>query len=107
MKWQFEETRIYSADENGNILAEATFVYKHNGNVNIDHTYVCPHLRGRGVAGDMMAVVAKHLRSKGLKATATCSYAYLWLKRNKEKYHDIIANDIDSQNAACKINAKH
>jgi len=36
-----------------------------------------------------MVIVAEHLRKKGLKASARCSYANIWLKRHKELYPDI------------------
>lgn len=54
-----------------------------------------------------MAVVAEHLRNKGLKASATCSYANIWLKRHAELYPDVISRDMDAQAVACKINTKH
>lgn len=107
MDWIYEERRIYSTDEKGELLAEATLICKENGEVDIEHTYVSPLLRGQGVAGKMMSAVAAYLREKGLKATATCSYAYEWLKRNEKLYTDIISKDMDNQNMACKIDGKH
>src|SRR6056297_583406 len=107
MDWKYEDQRIYSIDEKGELMAETTFVLKENGEVNIDHTYVNPALRGEGVAGRMMKVVAEYLREKGLKATSTCSYANLWFKRHEESYSDIISEDIDNEAVACKIDGKH
>ncbi len=107
MDWKYKDERIYSVDEKGELMAETTFVLKENGEVNIDHTYVNPALRGEGVAGRMMEVVAEYLREKGLKATSTCSYANLWLKRHEESYSDIISEDIDKEAVACKIDGKH
>ncbi len=106
MNWKFEDGRIYSIDEKGELMAEATFVAKKNGEVDIDHTYVNPVLRGQGVAGKMMEVVASYLREKGLKATASCAYANSWLKKNWESYAEIISNDFDETAAACKIDGK-
>jgi len=105
--WKFENGRIYSVDENNELLAETTFEYKDNGEVNIDYTYVNPVLRGKGVAGKMMEVVAEYLRKNSLKATATCSYANSWLKKNREAYSDIISEEIDDEAVACKIDVKH
>jgi predicted GNAT family acetyltransferase len=107
MNWKFEDKRIYSIDEKGELMAETTFVFKENGEVNIDHTYVNPVLRGQGIAGKMMKVVAEYLRGKVLKVTASCSYAKTWLKRHEELYSDIISQDIDKEIDACKINGKH
>lgn len=106
MNWKYEEGRIYATDEKGELMCETTFVSKENGELNIDHTYVNPILRGQGVAGKMMVVVAEYLREKGLRASATCSYANIWLKRHEESYSDILSKDRD-QAVACKINAKH
>jgi hypothetical protein len=107
MDWIFENGRIYSIDENKELLAEATFTYKTNGDVVIDHTWVSPLLRGKGVAGIMMEAVAGYLREHSLKASATCSYANAWLKKNKASYSDILSQDFDDEATACKIGGKH
>lgn len=107
MNWKYEDGRIYSTDEKGELMCEATYVRKENGDLVIDHTYVNPILRGQGMAGKMMVVVAEYLRKKGLKASATCSYANSWLKKNEELYLDILSQDTGDQTVACKINAKH
>ena len=88
MNWEYEKGRIYSVDENNELLAETTFVFKDNGDVDINRTYVHPKLRGQGIAGKMMGVVAEYLRENSLKATATCSYANAWLKKHRESYSD-------------------
>ncbi|WDC83439.1 GNAT family N-acetyltransferase [Caloramator sp. mosi_1] len=107
MNWKYENGRIYSVDEKGELMAETTFVLKDNGEVDIDHTYVNPVLRGQGVASKMMEVVAEYLREKDLKATASCSYANSWLQKHKEQYADIISKDLDNEVIACKIGGKH
>jgi predicted GNAT family acetyltransferase len=107
MDWKYKEGRIYSTDEKGELLAEATFVRREHGEIEIDHTYVNPSLRGQGVAGKMMKVVADYIREKGLKATATCSYASDWFRKNAESYADILLKDHGDQAPACKINGKH
>jgi predicted GNAT family acetyltransferase len=105
--WKFEEGRVFCTDEKGELMAETTFVYTDNGEVDINHTFVNPTLRGQGLADKMMTVVADYLREKGLKATASCSYANIWLKRNEKSYKDIIAKDLAEQAVACRINGKH
>jgi predicted GNAT family acetyltransferase len=107
MDWQYEKGRIYSVNENNELMAETTFVFKGKAQIDIDHTYVNPVLRGQGVAGKMMEIVAEYLRKESLKATATCSYANLWLKKNKEVYSDIIVESIDEEVISCKIDGKH
>lgn len=107
MDWKYENGRIYCLSEDNELLAETTFVRKENGEVDINHTYVNPLLRGKGVAGTMMEVVAEYLRKQSLKATASCSYANVWLQKHREVYADIISKDIDDEAIACKIDGKH
>ena len=94
MDWKYEKGRIYSVDENNELLAETNFVFKGNDEVDINRTYVHPRLRGQGIAGRMMGVVAEYLRENSLKATASCSYANAWLKKHKGSYSDIISDEI-------------
>lgn len=107
MEWKYEDGRIYSTDQKGELMCEATFTRKENGDMDIDHTYVNPVLRGQGIAAKMMEVVAEYFRKEGFKATATCSYANIWLKRHEEQYSDILSEDLSGQAMACKIGGKH
>lgn len=95
MDWKYENGRIYSVNENNELMTETTFSFKENGEVDINQTYVNPVLRGQGMAGKMMKIVSEFLRRKGFKATATCPYANSWLKKHKDVYSDIISKDID------------
>ncbi|MBW6411617.1 GNAT family N-acetyltransferase [Clostridium weizhouense] len=107
MNWKYENERIYSIDEKGELMAEVTFTHNNNSEINIDHVYVNSILRGKGVAGEAMLVVVDYLRKEGLKATATCSYAGTWFKNHGDLYSDVISKDIANQVVACKINGKH
>jgi len=107
MDWNYEKDRIYSTDEKGELMCETTFLRKENGEVNIDHTYVNSVLRGQGVAPKMRVVVAEYFRKEGFKATATCSYANIWLKRHEKQYPDILSKDTSDQAVECKIDGKH
>lgn len=106
MDWRYESGRVYSTDENGALLAEATFVPKEKGEVVIDHTYVSPALRGQGLASKLMAAVADHLLEQGLTATATCSYAHAWLEKNRQNYPELVADDLADATVACKIDGR-
>ena len=91
MEFLVEEGRIYHQDERNTVLAEVTYCPVRAGVVDVDHTYVDPSLRGQGVAGRLMEALAEELRARGLKAVASCSYADVWLERNREANEDIIA----------------
>lgn len=94
MDFQITNGRIFHVDEQGELMAETTYVDRSSGEVDIDHTYVNPVLRGQGVASKMMETVAKHLRQEGLKATASCDYANSWLQKNRTVYADIISDNL-------------
>ena len=94
MKWNYEDGRIYSVDDNNELIAEATYVSAGDGTVDINYTYVNPSLRGQGVAGQMMEAVVVHLRSSSLKAVASCSYANIWLNKHRDQYPDVVSDDI-------------
>lgn len=100
MNWKYENGRIYSTNENNELEAETTYIFKENGEIIIDHTFVNPALRGQNVAGTMMEVVSKYLRENGLKASATCPYANAWLIKHRDACADIISNDIDAATVA-------
>lgn len=79
-----ENNRIYSSDEQGNILAEVTFPKVSEQTVVIDHTFVDNSLRGQGIAGKLMEETVSELRKSGLKAKLTCSYAVRWFEEHPE-----------------------
>ena len=91
MEFQITDGRIFYLDEQQTLLAELTYVPVREGVVDIDHTYVSPVLRGQGIAGQLMELLASELRKQGLKAVASCSYAEVWLERNRAANADIIA----------------
>ena len=107
MDWKYKEGRIYSENEKGELMAEATYIVMPNGEIDIDHTYVNPSLRGQGVADKMMVVVTEYLRECDIKASASCSYAVSWFKKNGETCADIISSDFDDQDAGCKTEGGH
>jgi predicted GNAT family acetyltransferase len=107
MDWKHEKGRIFYNDEKGELMAEATYEETQTELVNIDHVYVNPVLRGQGVAEKVMLEVVSFLKKENKRATATCSYANAWFKKNKDLYKDIISDDLYKEEAACKIDAKH
>ncbi len=105
MNWTFEEGRIFCVDENNAVLAETTYISGEDGSVEIDHTYVNPELRGMGIAGKMMKVVADYFSQNGRMMSATCWYAGDWLQKHQE-YQSAVITKQESV-IACKIDGKH
>lgn len=83
MPFLIEENRI-SYQDGEELLAEATFPAFKENVVNIDHTFVSEKLRGKGVAGHMMAAIIKELRRTGRTAIPTCSFAKRWFEHHPE-----------------------
>ncbi len=94
MEWKYESGRIYSVDENNELVAEVTYVFAKNGVVNINHTYVNPQYRGKGIAGKLMETMVEYLRKNSLKTIAQCSYANSWFKKHRELYSDVISEEL-------------
>ncbi len=90
MEFQFENGRVFSVDDNQEVIAEATYHSIEENVVDIDRTYVNPAYRGQGIAGKLMEAVVAYLRKNGLKAVGSCSYANAWFDKHQETYGDII-----------------
>lgn len=78
-----EKDRIYTTDSNGKVIAEVTFPTT-NGISVIDHTFVDPVLRGKGIAGKLVKMAADKILTDGNKIAATCPFAVIWFKRHPE-----------------------
>ena len=103
IEWTIEQGRISSRGEHDELIAEATFCERENGVFDINHTFVVPRLRGRGVAGQMMSAIAALIREKKGKVTASCPYAHAWLKKHEKEYADIVSSDLNDQAPACRL----
>ena len=81
MQFITEDTRIYSVDENGKVIAETTYIK--NGDTScINHTFVDPSLRGQGIADKLVSMAVEQIEKSGATVTATCSYAAKWLNKS-------------------------
>lgn len=90
MEFQSKPGRLWAENEEGKLMAEITFPDVAPGVANIDHTFVDGSLRGQGVAGQLVQGAVDQLRSRGMKATATCSYARKWFESHPEQ-RDLLA----------------
>ena len=83
MEFIKEDSRIYSLDDNGKVVAEITFYESKKGVFTIDHTFVDESLRGQGIAGKLVEMAVEEIEKRGGNVEATCSYAKKWLENNK------------------------
>lgn len=81
MEYITEKNRIY-AIEGGEEVAEVTFPER-NGIYVINHTFVDDRLRGQGIASELVRRAVEEIEQRGGRVEATCSYAQLWLARNR------------------------
>jgi predicted GNAT family acetyltransferase len=77
-----EPNMVYALGEGGNVAAFVTFPDLADGTVTIERVYVDESLRGGGVAAALMEQAYENIKSSGRRASATCSYAVSWFKKN-------------------------
>ena len=82
MEYITEGNRIYVIG-NGEEVGEVTFPEREKGVCVINHTYVDDRLRGQGIASELVRRAVEEIERRGCRVEATCSYALLWLARNR------------------------
>lgn len=101
MKFIHEKNQIFVEDENGDVIVLATFPFIKENVINVNHTFVTPSLRGKGVASQLMQEVYNHAKENNYTVVNTCPYAVAWFKRHKDKV-DVLNTEI-KLDPACKI----
>lgn len=81
MEYIVEKHRIYVVDGSEEV-GEVTFPER-DGVYVINHTYVDDRLRGQGIAAELVRRAVEEIERRGGRVEATCSYALLWLARNR------------------------
>lgn len=81
MEYIVEKHRIYVVDGSEEV-GEVTFPERDCVYV-INHTYVDDRLRGQGIAAELVRRAVEEIERRGGRVEATCSYALLWLARNR------------------------
>jgi uncharacterized protein len=91
MTFQYTVDRIFSIDEQGNLMAEINFPHRDDKRVNITHVFVDESLRGKGIASHLMELAYGYIKGRGLLIVAKCPYAIEWFKKHPD-YQDIVIN---------------
>ena len=76
-------------EENGERLAEMTYVWAGNAKFIIDHTEVSDKLAGKGAGKQLVAKAVEFAREKGLKIMPLCPFANSVFKKTAE-YSDVL-----------------
>ena len=74
---------VFFVEKDGARIAEMTYQRLGESRVVIDHTFVDPSLRGKGVARQLLDAAVAWARSTRTKLSATCSYVVLQFARDK------------------------
>ncbi len=77
-------------EQDGDWIAEMTYVSTGESEITIDHTEIDESLRGKGVGYDLIEEVVKYARQEKLKLKATCPFAKKVLDKSDD-YEDVLA----------------
>jgi uncharacterized protein len=88
MRETVKDGNRFVVKDNGEAVAEITFVPQGESTLVIDHTYVDPSMRGQKLAEDLVERVVEHARQTNRKIIPACSYAHAQFRRKKE-YADV------------------
>lgn len=76
-------------EQDGDWIAEMTYVSTGESEITIDHTEIDESLRGKGVGYDLIEEVVKYARQEKLKLKATCPFAKKVLDKSDD-YEDVL-----------------
>ena len=82
---------FFLTDEQGQRIAEISYVWSNDTNIIADHTWVDDSLRGHGMARKLLDHLAEFAREKSLKIIPTCSYVVVMFKRDPKAFDDVAA----------------
>jgi uncharacterized protein len=88
MRETVKEGNSFVINDNGEKVAEITYMAGAKGTIVIDHTFVSPKMRGQKLAEDLVRRVVEHAREAKKMIVPSCSYAHAQFKRHKE-YDDV------------------
>jgi uncharacterized protein len=77
-------------DEDGEWVAEMTYLKSGDHTIVIDHTEVDPKLQGRNAGRELVAAAVKYARDNGLKIKPVCPYTKRVIDSTPE-YQDVLA----------------
>ncbi len=78
-------------EQNGDWIAEMTYVRTGENEITIDHTEVDESLRGEGIGEDLVAEGVKYARENNLRIVATCPFTRKVINDTPE-FHDVLAD---------------
>ncbi len=77
-------------DEDGEWIAEMTYIKSGDAEITIDHTEIEKKLQGENIGEDLVAAAVAYARENNLKIRSTCSYSTKVLEANTD-FSDVFA----------------
>ena len=77
-------------NEQGQRIAEISYVWSNEHKIIANHTWVDDSLRGQGMARQLLDTLVEFAREKNIKIVPTCSYVEVMFRREKS-FADVIA----------------
>lgn len=81
---------FFLENEQGQRIAEISYVWSGEHKIIADHTWVDDSLRGQGMARQLLDTLVEFAREKKLKIVPTCSYVDVMFRREKS-FTDVAA----------------
>ncbi|MGI8811333.1 MAG: GNAT family N-acetyltransferase [Pyrinomonadaceae bacterium] len=78
-------------EEDGEWIAELTYVRSGDGEITIDHTEVDPKLKGQGIGENLIKAAVEYARSNKLKIKPVCKFAKKVIDETPD-YQDVLAS---------------
>lgn len=85
MQYKQDDNRVYVLSDNNKEIAEMTFTRIGMNKATIDHTFVDPVYRGKGIADKLLDLVVERLRKEQREIIPLCSFA---IKKINQKSHN-------------------
>ncbi len=79
----------FEIEDNGNVIAEMTYVKNDDNCIIIDHTGVNNTYRGQNFGKKLVEEAVNYARNENLKIIPVCSYAKAIMSRN-HNYRDVL-----------------
>lgn len=92
MEYREGNNRFYAVDDNSNEIAEIAFQREGDSLAIIDHTFVEPAYRGKGIANHLFELVIAEMKKEGRKILPLCSFAVHQFE-TKPEYRDMLAEE--------------
>lgn len=94
MTFQYQDNgqkgEFFQLNEQGQRIAEISYVWRDEHTIVANHTWVDDSLRGQGVARVLLDTLVAFAREKQLKIVPTCSYVEVMFRREKS-FADVAA----------------